>query len=475
MKSDAGERLTLQDDGSVFVEGRRPVKDAYTLDFESVTEDVRAIRLEALRDDRLPGGGPGTQGGGGEFVLSAFRAFVSDPSQASGRRPLRLQSACATFATRPALLALKPGESGWSNHERPGAAQTAYFAVAPGQAIPAPRRLRIRLEFSHLPGDADAATLGRFRLAVSRHGDAFLRESRRLAGKKMTDPWSRIAMAYFAIGDEKAPDPPVTDHPEATVGIVNVYAADEDRQRTKAELRKLLDPGPDDASLLQRLASYYESAGLMREAIWYLAKVHAANPQDSALLLRLAPLQAWFGQEAEWAETCRRALVSAGQVTEPFVADRIAKVCCLLPSVDKPRIEGVLVFARKAVELGKGGEWLPWFQMCLGLAEFCAGRFAEADATLLAAANGHPGVQSVANTIAFYRAMTLFRQGKEPEARQLATEAAAGMKPLPANEEDPLSEGSDVDDLILWLAYKEAKALIRFDTAPAAPTTNTVK
>jgi hypothetical protein len=28
------------------------------------------------------------------------------------------------------------------------------------------------------------------------------------------------------------------------------------------------------------------------------------------------------------------------------------------------------------------------------------------------------------------------------------------------------------DDLILWLAYKEAKAMIHFDTAPAAPGTH---
>jgi WD40 repeat protein/tetratricopeptide (TPR) repeat protein len=470
MKSDGGARLTLQDDGSVFVQGRRAVKDAYTLDFECVPENVRAIRLEALRDDRLPGGGPGTHGGGGEFVLSEFRAFVPDPSRASGLRPIPFQSACATFEARPDLLALKPGGRGWSNHEQPGAAQTAYFAVARGQAIPGPRRLRIRVEFSHLPGDEDAATLGRLRLAVSSHDDAFLRESRGLAARRMTDPWTRIALAYFAIGDRKAPDPPVTYHPVVTVGIGDMYAADEDRQRTKAELRKLLDHGPDDASLLKTLASYYESAGLMREAVWYLAKVHAADPQDSALLLRLAPLQAWFGQEAEWAATCRRVLASAGQVTDPFVADRIAKVCCLLPSVDKPRIEAALALARKAVELGKRNEWLPWFQMCLGLVEFRTGRFVEADATLLAAANGHPNVRSVASTIAFYRAMTLFRRGMEPEARQLATEAATGMKPLPANEEDPLTEGNDVDDLILWLAYKEAKALIKFDAAPDQPT-----
>ncbi len=71
----------------------------------------------------------------------------------------------------------------------------------------------------------------------------------------------------------------------------------------------------------------------------------------------------------------------------------------------------------------------------------------------------------------FYRAMSLFRQGKKDEARKLATEAAAKIKPLPADENNPLAEGVVHNDLIMWLAYKEAKAMIKFDAAPAAPKT----
>ena len=63
--------------------------------------------------------------------------------------------------------------------------------------------------------------------------------------------------------------------------------------------------------------------------------------------------------------------------------------------------------------------------------------------------------------------MSLFQQGKENEAHKLATEAAAKMKPLPKDEKNPLAGGASLDDLLLWLAYKEAKDLIRFDAAPA--------
>jgi hypothetical protein len=56
--------------------------------------------------------------------------------------------------------------------------------------------------------------------------------------------------------------------------------------------------------------------------------------------------------------------------------------------------------------------------------------------------------------------MSLFRQGEAAEARQLFTETEATMKPLPADDKNPLANGADQDDMIVWLAYKEARALI---------------
>jgi hypothetical protein len=67
--------------------------------------------------------------------------------------------------------------------------------------------------------------------------------------------------------------------------------------------------------------------------------------------------------------------------------------------------------------------------------------------------------------------MSLSRQGKSDEARKLAIETAAQMNPLPKDEQNPLSDGAYYDTLILWLAYKEAKAMIHFDVAPNAPAT----
>jgi hypothetical protein len=101
------------------------------------------------------------------------------------------------------------------------------------------------------------------------------------------------------------------------------------------------------------------------------------------------------------------------------------------------------------------------------MAEYRSGHFAEADAALTAAMNDPNRNSTVSSTSAFYRAMSLFRQGKTDLARQLATEAAAEMKPLPKDEQNPVTNQATHDDLILWLAYKEAKAMMQFDRSHA--------
>jgi hypothetical protein len=145
----------------------------------------------------------------------------------------------------------------------------------------------------------------------------------------------------------------------------------------------------------------------------------------------------------------------------------VAKLCSLRPSNDNKR-RAALLLARRAVELGKGDHYLmlAWFQLHVGMAEYRLGHFAQADPALLAAMEAGEGGSVIAGTSAFYRALSLFRQGKPDEARQLATQAAAKMKPLPKDAKNLLA--SDIADLLLWLAYREAKDVIQFDEKSGA-------
>jgi hypothetical protein len=217
---------------------------------------------------------------------------------------------------------------------------------------------------------------------------------------------------------------------------------------------------------LTTLETTYQSAGRTREVVPYLAKASAANPEDTSLLLKVSALQAWFGQDKELAATRQRILAFADNAG---IAESAAKACSILPSSDKAELEATLALARTGVKGDKGSQGWVWGQLTLGMAEYRSGNDAAANQALLAAANAGSGNPHVAGISSFYRAMSLFRQSQREEARKVAMAATATMKPLPKDENNPLAGITNLnswDDLILWLAYKEAKAVIQFDGAP---------
>jgi hypothetical protein len=232
--------------------------------------------------------------------------------------------------------------------------------------------------------------------------------------------------------------------------------------RLREALEKRLAEHPRDSALLELRA---ELAG----PVPLVARASAANPEDTMLSLKLAALQAWFGEEKGLAATRRRILAFAQGTSEATTARRAATACSILPSADKVQLEATLSLGRMAVELGPGHTWN---LLALGMAEYRSGNYTAADQALRAAAEAGRNVRTMMATSAFYRTMSLFHQGKKDEARKVAIAAAAKMKPLPADERNPLAGDAGFDDLILWLAYKEANALIQLDagTPPKAQT-----
>jgi WD40 repeat protein/tetratricopeptide (TPR) repeat protein len=248
----------------------------------------------------------------------------------------------------------------------------------------------------------------------------------------------------------------------------NAQAADAARERACTLFAEKLAQDPENTAFAAGVLSAYQSAGRTREAVPLLAKASAANPKDTILSLNVAALQAWFGQEKELAATRQRILAFAKGTTLSIMAERAAKACSILPSIDKAEVEAALALGRSAMKPGNGVEC--WNLLALGMSEYRSGNHAAAEKALLAAVESvknipgeAPGVTGISS---FFRAMSLFRLGKKDEPRELATAAAAKMKPLPADERNPLADNVTDNDLILWLAYKEAKAMIRFDAVP---------
>jgi tetratricopeptide (TPR) repeat protein len=229
---------------------------------------------------------------------------------------------------------------------------------------------------------------------------------------------------------------------------------------------KLLPPDEQKVLKAEAAAEREIAAGRTQDAIAHLAIVSAARPDDMNVALKLATLRAWWRQDQELADLCGRALESARDTSDLTTGLAVAQMCCLRPTADKTRQEAALAMARRALELDNKN---PLCRLAVGIALYRCGQFAEADTALIAATKGEDDVLLLVLVApsSFYRAMILFRQGKPDEARKLATEGfRLSRLRLPQDENNPLAGRVVGFDLIVWLAYKEAKALIGFDAAP---------
>jgi WD40 repeat protein len=431
-KSQLGATLSILPDHSILASGANPVSDRYRVVL-AVGSDIKlaAVRLEALTHPSLLRNGPGRHPGG-HFAQTSWNVTAASRDR---KDPITL-----------------PFDNAWSDQPKPefpitaqghwniggvgeGQNCTAVWAMSKPVSLAAGTTLTFEMQFKEWDGVGE--NLGRFRLSVSGDPAIFARERDCFSATKLTDPWAKLAAAYHLIGDQPALDKLLKHHPAATAGIGDLYA----------------------------------STGRTREAVPYLATASAANPNDTLLSLKVAALQAWFGQEKELAATLQRIRTFAKDTKEAMTAERAAKACSILPCTDKGELEAALALGRAGMKLGKGGEWN---LLALGMAQYRSGNDAAADEALLAAAQAGPNNPHVTGTAAFYRAMSLFRQGEKDKARKLAVSAAAQMKPLPTDEQNPLANvtapagGGDIQEyLIMWLAYKEAKALLKFDAAPS--------
>jgi WD40 repeat protein len=461
MKSAGGATLTQLEDHSILAAEKNSNHDTYTITFRDLPGRIHALGLEALPHDSLPFKGPGRHTSG-NFHLTTIHAQFDPPANGGEPRPLKLARAAADFSQQgygvENVTGSDPAKS-WAIVPVVGEPHRAVLGFAEPAQPAEGTVLRVTLEFKSW----DRAALGRFRLLVSADPAIFDREQKRLAALKLTDPWGKLAAAYRLVGDQQAEVAMLKQRPEAVAGIGDLYAAAHDWERAIGEYRKAITEQPVDGNVFSKLAAAYQSAGRTREAVGELAKVSAANPKDSVLSLRVAALQAWFGQEKEFAATRQRILAVSTGSTDSGVAERAAKACSILPSADKAEREAVLALARMAARTDQGRVWN---QVALGMAEYRSGNDATAAEVLLAAVEASPTYNQLTGIATFYRAMSLFRQGKADEARTLALTAAQKMKPVPSDENNSLAGNAHYDDLIVWLAYKEAQSLIQFEAAP---------
>jgi tetratricopeptide (TPR) repeat protein len=239
--------------------------------------------------------------------------------------------------------------------------------------------------------------------------------------------------------------------------------------------------GPDRAESLfaiEKLAISYGQAGRAEEALRLLEECSAHRPDDSLVALKAATLEACFGREADHFTTCTRLVEMAERKPDDTnAAERAARAWCLRPSTNQAMLARALLLARHAVGLTTEQQQSARCHLALGIAEYRAGNEVAAEQALMLAeesaeesTNGKPKVRPyIEGTARLFRAMILLRHGKDAEAQSLFRTAAAEMPGLPVDDGQVLLNGPTQDDMIFWLAYKEAKALLQ----PHAPASST--
>ena len=156
--------LQLEQDDIILASGDSTKHDIYELEFDVKHDSVRAIRLEALPDARLPNYGPGMtnyEGTIGDFFLTEFELY-------RGGERVKLDKAVHSYAknrygnrdTSAQLMIDGDIQTGWSVHN--GQGQRHVSVLSPIDPIRA-GRWKLVMHF----GRHFSSSLGKFRLSVA--------------------------------------------------------------------------------------------------------------------------------------------------------------------------------------------------------------------------------------------------------------------------------------------------------------------
>lgn len=210
--------------------------------------------------------------------------------------------------------------------------------------------------------------------------------------------------------------------------------------------------------------------GKVPKALHHAATASELNAKDWELDFHVGALLAWFGSNAMTEAMSARLVAREARTQHAAVACAVVRVASMQTLSDPKLRAAVLELGRRSVDLGRDDTLsMPWYKMARGMAAYRQGEFAEADSELqeglLVAQNlGNRfyarNQRLYASTVALYRGMSLFRQGRVAEATEAIKLGETRMRPLPVDPNHPLADGADYNDLLAWLAYKEAKAML---------------
>ena len=162
--SAGGATLTKQDDGSIFADGKLAEQEHYTVTSEVGVKRLSALRLEVLKDERFPKGGPGRAANGNlhlsEVDLQWFPAGASEPVA------LKISRASADY-DQPDWTSAQAIDgdlkTGWAIFPKVNQSHHIVFELAKPVDVAAAGKLAVTLKQLYPPKHF----IGRFRLSAT--------------------------------------------------------------------------------------------------------------------------------------------------------------------------------------------------------------------------------------------------------------------------------------------------------------------
>jgi eukaryotic-like serine/threonine-protein kinase len=223
---------------------------------------------------------------------------------------------------------------------------------------------------------------------------------------------------------------------------------------------KMLEQNPKSADAQNSFGEALARVGCWDEALAALDKAAELDPANHWYPFRAAPLHLWAGDVVGYSRVCRAMLQRFQRTQSLEVADRTAKTCLLAPDAvpDLDRVQKLADWVVTGTE--KHGAY-HWFLFVKGLAEYRAGRHAEAVKWLERFAPGADGAHIDASAFAVL-AMAQHRLGQEEKAR---TALHSGQAIVAEKMPDPAAgrpfEGMWEDWLHCQILLREAEALLK--------------
>jgi tetratricopeptide (TPR) repeat protein len=229
--------------------------------------------------------------------------------------------------------------------------------------------------------------------------------------------------------------------------------------------QKAIELDPKGHGAPYQLALIYARLGRWDQAAAPMDKAAELAPDDVWRLYLAAALQLQVGDLAGYRRNCRAMLARSGDTKDPGVADRTAKSCLLMPDAvtDLDRVQKL---ADQAVTGTENNADYRWFLFCKALAEYRAGRHAEA-VQWLERVTSEANEYSARDASAFaVRALAQHHRSQGEEALRALDRAE---RIIAEKMHDPAAGRPFGDDWQDWLhcqaLLREAEALLKPDEA----------